>query len=270
MTTPLGALGIAIALAAALGACSRGPGGPASYDEAMRPVSGLWTLSRWGEVFALCEHAFRHGEKDGQGRAVLALDCLGESSARQGKPERALPYFNKFFKDDRKQLEQVDARARLANNHGVLLIESGKREEGLARLREAFEAVEDEPVNVFSASYASSRAMVVKNLARAYYDRASEPTVRSWVREQGEWYRDYMQVNAPVGRVKVGPAAALEALVAIGRRQANPDTPAWEAQIREWEPLEDAIVSHTPTSARACETSPTGLEVCLRELKPPA
>jgi hypothetical protein len=258
-----------LALFCALAACSRGPAGPESYEEAMRPVSELWTLSRYGEVFARCEHAFRHGEKEGQGRAVIALDCLAESAARQAKPERALPYFDKFFRDDRKQLEQAGASYRLANNHGVLLVESGKREQGIARLREAFDAVADEPPNVFRSNSASPRAMVVKNLARAYYGMASEPAVRAWVQEQGEWYRQYMQASAPVGQVKVGPASALEALVIIGRRQANLNTPAWEEQIREWEPLEESIVAHTPSSARTCEKVPPGLEACLRELKAP-
>lgn len=259
----------ALALAALLGACGRGHTAPASWEEAMQPLHELWTLSRWNAVFALCEHAFRYGERDGQGRAVLALDCLAESSARQGKPERALPYFDKFFKEDRKQLQQVDALFRLANNHGVLLIESGKREAGIARLQEAFEAIADEPYSPSRRNFASPRAMIVKNLARAWYDRASEPNVKAWVEEQGEWYRDYMERSQHTGQIAVGSSAALEALVVIGRRQANLNTPAWEAQIREWEPLEERIVAQMPNNARTCEGNAISLEVCLRELKSP-
>ena len=260
---------VVLAAAATVGACSRTPAGPANWSEAMAPVRNLWTLSKWSEVFNVCEKAFPLGEKEGQGRGVMALDCLAEAAARQGKPEKALPHYEKFFNDGAAQLQQVDATYRIANNHGVLLVEAGKREAGIARLRQALEAVTDDDVPPGGRNFGMPRALIVKNLARAYYDRASEPQVRAWVVEQGEWFRDYIESRKRGGPYAVGAGGALEALVAIGRRQANLDTPAWEALLREWEPVEERLYTQNPTLLRTCETNAINLEVCLLEVKSP-
>lgn len=70
----------------------------------------------------------------------------------------------------------------------------------------------------------------------------------------------------------MGAASAMQALVEIGRRQASTDTPAWEARIREWEPLEEAVAATHPGLARVCESNPlptTMMEGCMREVAPP-
>jgi tetratricopeptide (TPR) repeat protein len=263
-------------LAILLAACGRGPAAPAapaSYAEAMAQASKSWALNRWSEVFAACELAFRYADREGDSKVIGAVDCVGESAARMGKPELALPHHERLFEAYADRLKQASGRHRLANNLGVLLIRKGHREQGIAVLREALEVYAGTPYHIGSQRSFPARAMIVKNLARAWYDTASDLEARAWVREQGAAFLEQMQGHERGVHLRMGASSAMDALVLIGRRQANTDTPAWEAIAREWEPLEAEIDARSPQLARGCENIPLReilLEACMRELAPPA
>ena len=265
----------ALLIAAAIAGCGRAreaPSAPKTYEEAMIAASRQWELNRWTEVFAACDRAFSFADRDRDPRVVRAVECAAEAAARKGTPELALPHYERLVAAHAEALRTANGRHRLANNHGVLLIEKGRRAEGIARLEWA--------LRDFSlADYATSgyrsfsvRATIVKNLARAYYDRASEPAIRAWVQEQGTLLSEHMDPKVRGAQFAMGASSALASLVVIGLRQANTDTPAWEARIREWEPLEEEIAAVQPSLARACEDVPlrtTMMETCLREVALP-
>jgi hypothetical protein len=118
----------------------------------------------------------------------------------------------------------------------------------------------------------TARAIVVKNLARTYYESASDPEVRAWVEQQAAWYLEYMEQHAGNAGSGVGSAAALDALSLVGKRQANTSTPAWDAAAREWEALEERVTSYEPLKAKICDRQPLGdiqMDLCMHELKPP-
>jgi len=264
-----------MALAALLAACGRGPTAPAepaNFDEAMKLASTKWELHRWGEVFAACDTAFRYADRSGSRRAIVAADCAAEAAARMGKPELGLPHYQRIVEVHGESLRTHSGGQRIANNLGVLLIERGRRDEGVARLEWALETYSGIPyASTFGRSF-TTRATLVKNLARAYYETASRPAVRAWVHEQGTMLRDHMALNARSAHLAMGGSAALDALAAIGRRQADMDTPAWEAQARAHEPLEADIEARQPNLAQACEDIPlrtTVMQACMRELAPP-
>ena len=270
------ALPVSLAIAVAVAGCQRGPApaaAPANYGDAMRQAATLWALNRWSEVFAVCDRAFRYADRDGDTKAISATECVGESAARMGKPELALPHHERLFDAYAQKLRTASGRHRLANNYGVLLIRQGRREQGIAVLREALEVYAGTPYHIGSWSSFPARAMIVKNLARAWYESASDPDARAWVREQGAAFLEHMQTRDKSVHLSMGASAAMDALVRIGRRQALAETPAWEAKAREWEPLEAGIDARSPQLARGCENLPLHevlLEVCMRELAPPA
>ncbi len=114
--------------------------------------------------------------------------------------------------------------------------------------------------------------MIVKNLARAWYETASDPEARAWVREQGADFLAQMEGQERSVHLRMGASSAMYSLVLIGRRQALPETPAWEAVARAWEPLEAEIDARSPQFARGCDNVPLReilLEVCMRELEGP-
>jgi tetratricopeptide (TPR) repeat protein len=266
----------AIALAAAvLASCGRAPAPPAepaSHEEAMKLASSKWELNRWSEVFAACDAAFRYADRAGGDGAITAVDCAAESALRMGKPELALPHYARLFEAWPERLRTASGRQRLANNYGVLLIERGRRAEGIARLEWAMEAYAGTSYGITGYGSFPARTMIVKNLARAYYDTAGDPAIRAWVREQGEMLRSHMEGGTRGAHLGMGASSALHALVVIGRRQANTDTPAWEEKVREWEPVEAEIAARHPNLAQVCESIPlrtTMMETCMRELAPP-
>jgi hypothetical protein len=267
---------LSLAIAVLVAACGRGPAAPAapaSYSDAMTLAAKAWTLNRWSEVFAACELAFKYADREGDAKAIAAVDCLGEAAARMGKPGLALPHHERLFEAYADRLKYASSRHRLANNLGVLLIQQGRREQGITVLREALEVFAGTPYHIGSQQSFPARAMIVKNLARAWYDTASDPEARAWVREQGAAFLEQMQGHERSVHLLMGASSAMDSLVLIGRRQANTDTPAWEAIAREWEPLEAGIDARSPQFARGCENVPLReilLEVCMRELKPPA
>ena len=263
------------ATGALLAACGRAPApaaSPASYREAMTEASRQWELNRWPEVFAACDAAFRYAEREGGTGVIAAVDCAAESASRMGKPELALPHYERLFDAYAERIRTAAGRHRLANNYGVLLIERGRREQGIARLEWAMDAYAGTSYAITGYGAFPARAMVVKNLARAYYGNASDPLIRAWVREQGEMLRAHMAGNSRSAHLGMGASSALAALVETGRRQASTDTPAWEEAIREWEPVEEKIAATHPQLARVCESNPlptTMMESCMREVAPP-
>ena len=265
-----------LVVAALVAGCGRGPAppaAPANYADAMTQAAKAWAANRWSEVFAACELAFRYADRDGDGKVIPAVECVGESAARLGKPDLALPHHERLFGAYADRLRQASGRHRLANNLGVLLIRNGRRDQGIAVLREALEVYAGTPYHIGSWHSFPARAMIVKNLARAWYETASDPEARAWVREQGADFLEQMQGQERSVHLRMGASSAMDALVLIGRRQANTDTPAWEAVARAWEPLEAAIDARSPQLARGCENLPLReilLEVCMRELAPPA
>lgn len=268
-----GTLAFLFIAVAGCGRESAAPVGAVNYDEAMLQASRLWELNRWSEVFAACDRAFRFADRDGDAKAIRALECAAEAAVRAGKPALALAHYDRLVEAYPEKLRTANGRQRLANNHGVLLIEQGHKAQGIARLEWAL-------LDFAFADYATSgyrffamRSTIVKNLAHAYYDTASDPVIRAWVQEQGTLLHDHMDPQVRGAQFAMGASSALAALVVIGRRQANTNTPAWEARIREWEPLEAEIAARHPGLDRACESVPlrtTMMESCLREVKPPA
>ena len=267
--------GVVLVFAAiAVTACGRkdvAHAGPATYDEAMVQASRLWEINRWSEAFAACDAAFRLADRDGDAKAVRAVECAAEAAVRSGRPALAMAHYDRLVAAHAGALRTANGRQRLANNHGVLLIEQGRKAEGIERLTWALREFEGADYVTSGHGSFAIRAAIVKNLARAYYDTAGDPDVRAWVRDQGALLLDYMDPKVRGAQFAMGASAALHALVIIGRRQANTDTPAWEARIREWEPLEDEIAARHPDMARACELVPlrtTMMETCLREVRP--
>ncbi len=272
MRSPVPLLAAAAMLLAACGRAPSGPAEPASYDEAMKLASTKWELNRWAEVFAACDTAFRYADRAGGTGAITAVDCAAEAAARMGKPELALPHYERLFEAYPERLRTASSRHRLANNYGVLLIERGRRAEGIARLEWAMQAYAGTTYSITGYGSFPARAMIVKNLARAYYATASDPAIRAWVREQGTMLSEHMEGGTRGTHLSMGASSALQALVEIGRRQANTDTPAWEAKVREWEPVEEEIAATHPNLARVCESialRTTMLETCMREVAPP-
>jgi tetratricopeptide (TPR) repeat protein len=265
-----------LAIVAALAGCGRGPAtpaAPANYGEAMTQAAAQLALNRWSEVFASCDQAFRYADREGNAKIISATECVGESAARAGKPALALPHHERLFEAYAEMLRSSSGRHRLANNYGVLLIQQGRREQGIAVLRDAMEVYASTPYHIGSWSSFPARAMIVKNLARAWYETASDPDAKAWVREQGNAFLEHMERSERSVNLSMGAAAAMRALVEIGRRQALTETPVWEAKAREWEPLEAEIDARSPQLSRGCENLPLRellLEVCMRELKPPA
>jgi len=263
-----------LVVAASIAGCSRAPappGGPANYAEAMTQASKHWELNRWSEAFAACDQAFRYADRDHDDKALHAVECATEAASRMGRPEMALPHYARLFEAYPEKLRTAAGRHRLANNYGVLLIERGRRAEGIARLEWAMQAYAGTDYHVTGYRSFPARALIVKNLARAYYDTASDLAVRAWVREQGTMLHEYMGQNTRGVHLAMGASSALDALVVIGRRQANTDTPAWDAKVREWEPLEEEVARRHPDLARVCESialRTTMMETCMRELKP--
>ena len=130
------------ALAALLAACGReppAPAEPADFDEAMKLASTKWEGHRWGEVFAACDTAFRYADRTGSRRAIVAADCAAEAASRMGKPELGLPHYQRIVEVRGESLRTHSGGQRVANNLGVLLIERGRRDEGVARLEWALE-----------------------------------------------------------------------------------------------------------------------------------
>jgi tetratricopeptide (TPR) repeat protein len=261
-------------LAALLAACSRGPAPPAepaSFDEAMKLASTRWERGRWSEVFAACDKAFAYADRAGESGVLLAADCVAEAALRMGKPELAIPHYERVFAAHEERLRTAGNRVRLANNYGVLLIERGRREEGIESLEWALQAWAGTTWSSSGRWSFPARAMVVRNLARAYYGKASDPAVRAWVHEQGTSLHEYMTRNAAAPHLSMGGTAALEALATIGKRQANTDTPAWDAMVAGREPVEAGIVATHPRLGVVCEAIPlrtTMLDTCMRELAP--
>jgi hypothetical protein len=238
----------------------------------MKLASTKLESARWNEVFSACDNAFRHADRAGDQRALLAADCAAEAAARVGKPALALPHLRRVFEAYEDRLRHFGSRQRLANNYGVLLIEAGKREQGIAQLEWALETYTGIPYSSTSQAAFTARVAIVRNLARAYYPTASEPIVREWVQEQGSLLAEHVERNAKAPHLLMGAASALDSLSTIGRRQANTSTPAWDRAAAELEPREAEIAASRPELAQACENialRTTILRACLRELAPP-
>ena len=133
----------AVAIAASMAGCSRSPdpqAAPANYEQAMTQASMHWELNRWSEAFAACDQAFRYADRMNDDKAIRAVECAAEAASRMGRPELALPHYGRLFEAYPEKLRTASGRHRLANNYGVLLIERGRRAEGIARLEWAMEA----------------------------------------------------------------------------------------------------------------------------------
>lgn len=257
----------ALGLLALLAGCS-----PPPPESLLAKAGTAMFQQRWADAFKLCDGAFQGADKAGNSvAAIAAAECAAHAAAETGKPADALPHYTKLFAAHASTLPP-EARMRLAANHGVTLVGAGKREQGIAQLREALDTWWEPASASGKWSPNTARAILVKNLARAYYDRASEPAVRAWVQEQADWYLDYKDRHRDSLGDGMGFAASFEALSAIGKRQANTGTPEWDAVIREWEAQEQSAIAHSYNKGQACDAIGYGeysIHLCLRELKAP-
>lgn len=240
---------------------------PDSWEVSLARAGEAWIAKDWARTWSLCENAFTIAAKTkALAPSLLALDCLGETAVKQEQPGKALPFYAKFLADHRGAMATHTARFRIRNNHAVLLHGSGKADEAVAELREVVAAAESGPINypVFLA--------LVRNLAIAWYGSASSPEAKAWVRETGTWLQERLGPDAAsrIGGHR-GATRALEALIAIGERQALEETPPWRRLVEETRGLEEDLDRQDPIWRRLCETiklGEIGLVACMRELSP--
>lgn len=241
---------------------------PDSWEVSLARAGEAWIAKDTPRTWTLCENAFTIASKARKlDPSLTALDCLGEVAAKQGDARKALPFYAKFLADHGKALDTHAARFRVRNNHAVLLFESGKTDEGVAQLREVLADAESGTINypVFLT--------LVRNLALAWYGSASGPDAKAWVNETGTWLEEKLGTD-PAHRIAThrGSTKALDALIAIGERQANEATPRWRRIVEVTRSREEDLEKHDPTWRRLCETTKLGeigFVACIRELSPP-
>jgi hypothetical protein len=239
---------------------------PDSWEVSLARAGDAWIAKDLARTWTLCENAFAIAGKQGKlAPSLNALDCLGETAVKQGQAVKALPFYTKFLADHRAAMATHTARFRVRNNHAVLLHESGKLDEAIAGLREVVAAAEDPgPIN-YPVYFTLAR-----NLAIAWYGAASSPEAKAWVNETGIWLQEKLEPD-PAGRIGSyrGATRALEALIAIGERQANGATPQWRQIVEQVRAIEEEREKQDPLWRRLCETiklGEIGLVACLREL----
>jgi hypothetical protein len=259
------ALLVALAL---LAACGKKPQAvlPDTWEVSLAKAGEAWVAKDWARTWALCENGFAIAAKERKlDPTLLALDCLGETAVKQEQPAKALPFYTRFLADHGRAMEGHTARFRVRNNHAVLLQLSGQSDEAVAGLREVLAAAESPgPIN-----YPVYMTMT-RNLAIAWYGAASGAEARAWASETGGWIQESLE-PVPADRVSRyrGSTRALEALIAIGERQALETTPAWRRLVEATGPREEELDKHDPLWRRLCETiklGEIGLVACLREL----
>ena len=241
---------------------------PDSWEVSLARAGEAWIAKDMPRAWALCENAFAIASKASKlDPALTSLDCLGEVAVKQGEATKSLPFAAKFIADHGRALETHTARFRVRNNHAVLLFESGKPDEAVARFREVVADAESGTINfpVFLT--------LVRNLALAWYGSASSPEAKAWVSETGAWLEERLGPD-PAFRIAAhrGSTKALEALIAIGERQAHEATPRWRRIVEVTRGKEEDLEKHDPTWRRLCETNKLGeigFVACIRELSAP-
>jgi tetratricopeptide (TPR) repeat protein len=225
-----------------------------------------WIAKDLARTWTLCENAFTIAAAQKKlAPSLNALDCLGEVAVKQGQAVKALPFYTKFLADHGAAMATHTARFRIRNNRAVLLHESGKFDEAIAGLREVVAAAEDPgPINY------PVYLTLARNLAIAWYGAASGAEAKAWVGETGAWLQEKLEPD-PAGRIGGyrGSTRALEALIAIGERQANGATPQWRQLVEQVRGREEELEKHDPLWRRLCETiklGEIGLVACVREL----
>jgi hypothetical protein len=227
---------------------------PDSWEVSLAKAGEAWIAKDWARTWTLCENAFTIASKTkALAPSLNALDCLGETAVKQDQPGKALPFYAKFLADHRGAMATHTARFRIRNNHAVLLHGSGKADEAVAELREVVAAAESGPINypVYLA--------LVRNLALAWYGSASSPEAKAWVRETGTWLQERLEPDAAtrIGGHR-GATRALEALIAIGERQAleeRPQRPAAPPSMRSRRRPRGAASPRKPAGGRRSSTS---------------
>lgn len=238
---------------------------PDTWEVSLARAGEAWIAKDMPRTWSLCENAFAIASKaKSLAPSLTALDCLGEVAVKQGDARKALPFYGKFLADHGKALETHTARFRVRNNHAVLLFESGKTDEAVAQLRETVADAESGTINypVFLT--------LVRNLALAWYGAASSAEAKAWVNETGAWLEEKLAPD-PALRIAAhrGSTKALEALIAIGERQAHEATPRWRQIVEVTRGKEEDLEKHDPTWRRLCETTKLGeigFVACIREL----
>jgi hypothetical protein len=258
---------LAVAALLLLAACGKKDASvlPDSWEVSLARAGTAWIAKDFARTYALCENGFAIAMKVmDRGRALTALDCMGEAAVKQEQLAKPLPHYEKFVAEFGRAMPVGPVRHRILNNHAVLLHESGRRDEAVEALREVVAASERSAGPVHMAA--------VRNLAIAWYGAASDPEAKAWVGEKGAWIQARLapDVASRVGGLR-GSGAALEALVAIGDRQALDATPAWRRLAAEAKEREEDLDRHDPMWRKLCETivlGEIGLVACFRELSP--
>ncbi len=269
---------LALALAASLlvVACGRKNANvlPDSWEVSLARAGDAWIAKDWARTWTLCENAFAIASKARkQEPTLVSLDCLGETAVKQGQAAKALPFYTKFLADQGSAMDRHTARHRIRNNHAVLLFESGKRDEGIAALRETLAAADESGTGITGPQGYPVYMTMVRNLAIAWYGAASSAEARAWVSDIGGWLQERIEPDPPnrIAQYR-GGARALEALIAIGERQALEATPQWRHLVEATKGREEELEKHDPMWRRLCETAKMGeigFVACLRELSGP-
>jgi tetratricopeptide (TPR) repeat protein len=274
---PLARTLIALALAGlALAGCGKKNANvlPDTWEVSLARAGDAWIAKDWARTWTLCENAYAIASKARkQEPTLVSLDCLGEAALKQEQAAKALPFYTKFLADQGAAMNRHAARHRIRNNHAVLLYESGKPDEAIAALRETIAAADEAGTGITGPQGHPVYMTLVRNLAIAWYGAASGAEAKAWVRDIGGWLQEKLEAD-PANRIGAyrGSTKALEALIAIGERQAQESTPQWRRIVEEARGREEELEKHDPLWRRLCETvkiGEIGLVACMRELSGP-
>lgn len=154
---------LALLAGLALAACTRSP---ASWKEWIDQATPAFKAQQFDAAFERCRKAYDYAVADKKGpQALAALECMAESSTRQGKPELAFPFYQAVLRDYDASVREASAGLRLRNNYGVALVQAGEKAQGVKVLEEALDAYEGTPQH--SRENYRARMLLVTNLARA-------------------------------------------------------------------------------------------------------
>jgi len=237
----LAAAALAIAVLATGAACTRKPAG---WKEWIDEAAAHFKEGRYAQAFESCSKAFddARANKDGT-RAVAALECLAESSAREGKPEKAFPAFEVVLREFDDDLRRSGAGLRLRNNYGVALVEAGRKQEGVDLLEASLDAYEGTPYR--SKDNKRIRMLLVSNLARAvrvFPDSDASIRVSTTVLAEivNHLENERFRNNLPF---TLGTADAMYAIAELIRLRGDPKhAEELKGQAKEQRDIEDALL----------------------------
>jgi hypothetical protein len=163
----------------ALLACSRVQG-PATFEEAAKLAGPAVDAKDWAKARDLCDRAAELADKAGDGnRVMLATDCMTESAARAGTPEKSFKRMARLYEAYEGDTRTYVGRHRMRNNYAVWLIEKGKRDEGIAVLRAGLGAYAGTPYHIGTWNTQAEHMAMTRNLEIAQGGAPSVPAVNA-------------------------------------------------------------------------------------------